>query len=204
MKNDNTSTAPTDPTPTDPKPADPTPTKPTDLDDLALSQDFDLLLQADRVLTEVLIRKPAKYLWVRTHDSWSQTVITMKLDDLWILAPAIVSVVPPTLLGKTMLVPYITRQSDVFVWPLRVPKVGQEDAWARTALTIAHLARTTWVQVSSNQRTGTYEHVRTPLPLEDPDWGKYTWEQIRELAIRPRLIDALDHPVLDQVLRGKK
>jgi hypothetical protein len=179
----------------------------SEFDDLKLPQNFDEILRAKRVLTAVPLRKPAKHLWIRTHPSWEQTAAVLKLsgerDDLWILKNAIVPGVPPDLVVGMTFVPYITRQGEILMWPLRLPAVGRADDWATSALAIAQVARTTWVQVHSNQRVGAYEYNLTPLPLDEPDWGETPWDRLRELAFRPKLIVDLDHPVLVAVLQGK-
>jgi hypothetical protein len=183
---------------------DPTP---SEFDALGLPQNFDEILRAKRVLTTVPLRKPAKHHWIRVHPTWEQTVAVLKLsgerDDLWILKNDLVPGVPSDLVSGMTFAPYITRQAEILMWPLRVPAVGRADDWATSARAIAHVARTTWVQVHSNQRVGAYEYNLTPHPLDEPDWSATDWTTLRKLAFGPKLISSLDHPVLVAVLQGK-
>jgi hypothetical protein len=203
MSHDNTLKTPTDPTPIDPT----DPASASDFDDLALPQNFDEILRASTVPTACPLRKPARHLWIRVHPNWEQTASVLKLsgerNDVWILKPAIIPALRSDLVVRMTFVPYITRQGEILMWPLRIPKVGQDDEWARTALVCVQAARTRWVQVFSNQRTSSYLYIETPHHLSDPDWGTTTWEQLRELAFRPKLIDRMDHPILLD-LRGER
>lgn len=184
-------------------------TPPTDFDNLKLPQNFDELLHAKRVLTAVPLRKPFRHDWVRVHPTWEQSAPVLKLagdrrDELWLLTNELVPGLPGDLVTGMTFVPFITRQGAIAMWPLRAPSsLGRSDTWAETAIEIARVAKTTWVQVHSDTRIGAYTYLTLPDCRDEPDWGDTAWPALRELAFRAKLIDSFDHPTLQAVLRGK-
>ena len=187
------------------------PRPPIDFDALALPQNYDALLHTEKVLVSVPLRKPLKQDWVRTHREWAQSAFCLRLqgemkrDDLYLLAPTLVPVVPPGLVAAMRFIPTITRQQVVAMWPLRMPNAtnGRADAWATSALAIAGVAREKWVQLRSNMGAGCYEYTELKDLTDEPVWPPTPWLTLRELAFKDRVIDDLDHPVLRQVLRGR-
>jgi hypothetical protein len=180
-----------------------------DFDALALPQNFDQLLPARKVLTAVPLRKPFKHEWIRTHPTWEQQACVLKLsgdrrDELWLLRNDLAPAFPSDLLTGMFFVPTITRQGTVAMWPLRAPRAdGRVDTWASSAITIARVARTRWIQLHANQSVGAFEYQEVPDMTDEPEWPDITWDQLRELAFRNQLITSLDHPVVNLVLRGK-
>ena len=180
----------------------------TDFDDLKLPQNFDQLLRAKRVLTAVPLRKPFKHDWVRVHPTWEQPAAVLKLagdrqEELWLLKNELVGGIPPDLVTSMTFVPTITRQGAIALWPLRSPSSrGRNDTWAETAIEIARVARTSWVQVHADQRIAAYTYAKLDQQ-DDPDWGDTSWAMLRELAFRAKLITSFDHPILQAVLQGK-
>jgi hypothetical protein len=183
---------------------------PIDWDAITYPQDFDNLLHAKKILTHAPLRKPLKHEWVRTHRTWNQPPTAVlrlqgdRKDDLYLLTRDIVPAFPPDLIVGMTFVPTITLQGSVALWPLRMPSAtGRPDIWARTALDIAQVARERWVQLHSDPRIGAYTFRELTDITDDPVWPDLPWPALRELAFRDHVIDTLDHPVLQMVLRGR-
>jgi hypothetical protein len=64
------------------------------------------------------------------------------------------------------------------------------------------VARDRWVQVHADLGIGAYTYSVLD-DTDEPEWPDLTWPAIKELAFRAQIIKAADHPVLEQVLRGK-
>ncbi len=102
-----------------------------------------------------------------------------------------------------LLVPTVTRQGVLFLWPIRLPGPdGRIDDWNRSALEAAELARTTWVRVQANMNLGAYEVVAAPGTTAEPAFPDKSLAEILKVAFKDRYIDTMDHPVLRR-LRGE-
>ena len=101
------------------------------------------------------------------------------------------------------LVPAITRQGVLFLWPLRVPgEFGKTDNWLASAREAAAHAVHAWVRVQSNMSLGAYEVYEAVGAIPDPVWPELSMDDIVRIAVRGRVISTIDHPVLRK-LRGE-
>jgi hypothetical protein len=102
-----------------------------------------------------------------------------------------------------LLVLAINRQNVPFLWPIRLPGPnGKIDNWSRSALEASNKARERWVRISANTTLGAYEIAVANASLGEPDWPDLPFQDILRIAFRDRMIDSLDHIVL-QRLRGE-
>jgi hypothetical protein len=184
---------------------------PFDVESLRLPQDFSALLGLESVLTKVSVRKPSKEWWIRVHDNpgyhFPTALITLKESgergETYLVSP------PPwrRLHEESTFAPYqlftaMTRQQEVFLWPIRLPGPdGKIDEWARTAYDAAHLAQSAWVRVQARKQGGGYSVLRS-TSTESPQWPSVTIEDLLHIAFRDRYIQTWDHPILKQ-LRGE-
>jgi hypothetical protein len=187
-----------------------TPAKPADLfadlANLRLSQDFSTC-GVKKQLTTIPVRKPAKEWFVRIHPEMriETAVLELKEDrevyliqrELW---PELAS---ESTFGPRALFVAMNRQNVLFVWPVRMPRPdGRIDEWNRSALEAATLAENKWVRVASNISLGAYEVFTATADFPDPEWPKLSLGEILRIAFKGRVIDSLDHLVL-QKLRGE-
>ena len=191
------------------KPGDGTAPDPFDPENLRLSQDFTAMVGVKKQLLTVPVRKPAKEWFVRAHPDPAyrvQTaVIELKEDretylvdqSLWHELAAESTFSPRALFTAA------SRQSVVFIWPVRLPgQDGKIDDWSRSALEAAELATKKWVRVQSNMALGAYDVYEALADIPEPDWPAVPFKELLRVAFKDRFIDALDHPVLRR-LRGE-
>ena len=67
----------------------------------------------------------------------------------------------------------------------------------------ADRAEAEWVKVVSNQEAAGYDTYAPVTCLADPVWPNIGIEAVIEMAFRSRIIDSIDHPVLNE-LRGQE
>jgi len=187
------------------------PPNPFDIESLRLPQDFSALLGLEPVLTKVSVRRPSKEWWVRVHDHpayhFPTALIVLKESgergETYIVSPHLWR----RLQDESTFAPYqlfttITRQQELFLWPIRLPgSDGKIDDWSKTAYQAALAAQSAWVRVQSRKQGGGYSYARSTY-TDPPQWPKVTIEDLMNIAFRDRFIKAWDHPVLKQ-LRGE-
>jgi len=101
-----------------------------------------------------------------------------------------------------MLLTAVTRQGNVFLWPIRMPdEMGRLDEWNRSGLAAAKLAEKQWIRLAANRSLGAYETFIATGDLPAPEWPDKTFRELLRIAFRDKYIDTLDHPVVKR-LRG--
>jgi hypothetical protein len=175
----------------------------TDLAALRLDS-TDSTAGAVEILSHVPVRKPTRIEFFRVHPEYAldTTVFTDKEErESYFVAPAMRS----ALVGEArpvILVPAITRQNALFIWPVPLPSEdGRRNAWTETAQEAMAQAKEYWVRIMPDMSLGAYRIYRAEGQLSDPVWPDKTFEEILEIAFRARAIDSLDHPVVRR-LRG--
>ncbi|MBV9657271.1 MAG: hypothetical protein JO295_04085 [Verrucomicrobia bacterium] len=162
-----------------------------------------------KVLVTIPVRKPSKEMFVRTHpDSAAYSLDTFVLElkeenEIYLVAPNLRDQLlgEPTVHVKRLHLA-VTRQCDVFVWPVRLPGAdGRLDAWNESALEAQQLARHKWVRVSANRSLGAYDLAVAAVDQE-PAWPKQPYNELLRIAFKGKIIDSVDHPVLRR-LRGE-
>ena len=103
---------------------------------------------------------------------------------------------------EAALVPTISRQSALFIWPVPLPSEdGRRNAWTDTAQEAMRLAQEHWVRLMPDMGLGAYCIYRAEGQLSDPVWPDKSFEELLEIAFKDRVIDSPDHPVVRR-LRG--
>jgi hypothetical protein len=176
---------------------------------LRLSQDFHADLGVKKKLLTVPVRKPDKTWFVRVHPDEDYRLPTYVIElkqeqETYLVTPALW----PELAGEStfsprLLITAVNRQGDLFLWPVRLPgKDGRNDRWSESAMEAVQLAQKSWVRVSANMSLGAYEVYEATAAVPEPKWPEETMADLLKIAFKGRLIESLDHAVLQQ-LRGE-
>ena len=177
--------------------------------DFRLPQNFAEHAGGERLIITIPVRKPTREAWFQTHPDEQfrlpAPVIELKESgDIYLVTQNLWSNLSdePTLMLK-LLVPAITRQGDLFLWPIKLPGAdGRLDSWNQSAMRIAAVARDTWVRVGPNQPLGVYTARAAHDQNTRPVWPNLRLDKIIEIAFRDKIIKSMDHPVIRQ-LRGE-
>jgi hypothetical protein len=161
-----------------------------------------------RAILTVPVRKPGQE-FVRVHPDEAfalpTTILELKADrEIFLVSPSLRdALAAESAMSVRMLFTTISRQGDLFLWPVRLPApTGRVDNWSVSAMEAAQLARKSWVRVQAKMSLGAYEVFEATGDLPAPEWPSLSFAEILKIAFKDRLIDALDHPVLRQ-LRGE-
>jgi hypothetical protein len=181
-------------------------TDPFDLAKITVSSVTSEDLGVEKPILVIPVDKPSRQSFFRVHPdpAYRADVRIIKLEadretylvtnDIWPLIP-----------GETKyvrLVPYITREGAIGLWPLALHDelLGKRDTnWGITARKAAEYAETKWVRMQANMQLGRYDVV-TSDKIPEPIWPKITFTEILNKAFgTDRLITSLDHPVIRQL-----
>jgi hypothetical protein len=175
------------------------------LDALRLSPDAAVVAGTSEILSHVPIRKPNRHEFFRTRpepEMWFDTGVFEDREEreTFFVTPsmreALVGEIKPVLL-----VPSITRQGVLLLWPLKLPIEGPGRSWAETARQAAELAKTKWVRLVPDMGLGGYRIYQAEGTLSEPVWPDKPLTEIMQIAFRDRIVDSDNHPVVRR-LRG--
>lgn len=174
-----------------------------------LQQDFTKLAPMVRQITHVPVRKPPPDCFVRCQcgAEWEDPVALftpsiMGKDSPYLVAADLINELREEIKFH-LLMTSITREGDLFLWPLKLPDdTGRTNSWNDSAIVAAHEAQKKWIRVKSNIKMGYYEVSYSAKPVEDPVWPNMSFPQILQIAFAGHTIETLDHIVIKQ-LRGE-
>jgi hypothetical protein len=177
------------------------------LEDLRLPQNFADEVGVKRALVSIAVRKPDRQWWVRAHKDPAYRMNTVLLEDrenrtAYLIAPSLIQTVKADATPYS-LITAITRQGQLFLWPLKLtPEDGRRNEWNTSMRTAADMATRQWVRVAANMHAGAYDVFVAPGEIDAPEWPTTPFLDLVKLAFRHQYIEVFDHPVLRQ-LRGE-
>lgn len=179
---------------------------PFDPERLRLSQDFAQDAAVKKILTRVPVRKPhdQEFVRVRAGDEWQLPTWIFEdktsRGDTYLVAPEMLPELG-THARPALVVVAVTRQANLFLWPLKLPRSdGRDNLWNESARDCAKLAEKNWICVRSEQQ---YQPYEPSVELPEPAWpADCTMGDLLRLGFGDRDIDSPDHPVVKR-LRGE-
>ena len=177
-------------------------------EDIRLPQNLSETLPIKKLLVTVPVRKPSDQTWFRTHSSpdYRQTVAMLFLKDdaeHYLCSTPVAQAISTEIVLFTLYLA-ITRQGTVFLFPIRVPSPGMRDnAYWVSAREAQARSETKYVRMRANRELQAYEITESEAKAPEPVWPEASWDAILKIAFRNHYISSLDHPVLQQLLRGE-
>jgi hypothetical protein len=164
-----------------------------------------------KVLTAVPVRKPGKQEFVRVSTDpefrLDCGLLVLESDPRPYLVLPDVAPFMTNELKFAQLRLTITRQNNVFLWPVpQLPKVdgGTDNTWNRTHREVAARAEHDWVRMCTSRELGAYEAYMATAKMPDPVWPQLEMAEVLEIAFgESHVIASLDHPALRR-LRGEE
>ena len=186
---------------------EPSAPNPFDPASLRLDQNFAETVGVKKLLNTVPVRKPNRQDFVRVHPDEAYrlmpaAIIELKEDREVYLVTPLMALKLPGEFAAAALFTTINRQGVLHLWPVKLPGPdGKHNEWHRSAAEAAELAMQKWLRITANMSLGAYEVFEATGDLPEPTWPDLPFDKILEIAFRDRIIDRLDHPVV-QRLRG--
>jgi hypothetical protein len=183
------------------------PIDPFDPAALRLDQSFAEAVGVKKLLTTVPVRKPNRQDWFRVHPDPSYrltpaAIIEMKEDrETYLVVPGIAAELPGEFSVATLYTA-LNRKGVLHLWPVKLPGPdGKHNEWHRSAAEAAERGMNQWGRMTANMSLGAYEIFEPIGDISAPDWPDISFEEILKVAFRDRIVDSMDHPLINQ-LRG--
>ena len=176
------------------------------IEKLRVDQNFLETTSVKKLLTTVPIRKPASQDFIRVHPDpkYRELMAFLELkEDRETYVVDLRAV--PELASEcyiATLFTAITRTGVLFQWPVRVPAAdGRSNGWHVSAAVGAEQAMKNWIRIRSNMSLQAYEIFLAESKIPEPEWPDLTFQEIFRIAVKDKLINQRNHPVIKR-LRG--
>jgi hypothetical protein len=181
---------------------------PFDPASLRLDQSLVQTVGVKKLLTTVPVRKPNRQDFVRVNPDPAYrlspaAIIELKEDrEVYLLHPSVVADLPGEFVAATLFTA-INRQGVLSIWPVKLPGPdGKHNEWHRSATEGAERAMKKWVRLTANMSLGAYDICEAIGALSEPTWPELPFHEILKVAFRDRLVETIDHLLIQQ-LKGK-
>ena len=183
----------------------PEPPTGTDLSSLRLPANYGATLGVKKLLTNVLVGRPKKPQFFRTHSADDMTFPGMILEnkearESYVVVPVVAQEISE-LVRPVMLHAAIDRQNNVFLIPVPLPgEDGTRNPWHESLAQAVELAKQKWIRITANMHVGGYDVYVAEAELPEPEWPEYDIDALIQVAFRGKIITDLDHPVVQSLL----
>lgn len=177
----------------------------TDLKALRLPANYGATLGVKKLLTTVPVSKLKKPQFFRTHSADNMTFAAMFLEqkearESYVVLPNVAQEISE-LVRPVMLHAAIDRQNNVFLIPVPLPgEAGTRNPWHESLAQAVELAKLTWLRLTANMHTGSYDVYEAQAELPEPEWPANDIDVLVQVAFRGKIITSLDHPVVQSLL----
>lgn len=178
---------------------------PPDLKSLRLTSNYGATLGVKKLLTNVLVGKPKKPQFFRTHISDEMTFPAMILEikesrESYVVVPEVAQEISE-LVRPVMLYAAIDRQNNVFLIPVPLPgEDGTRNQWHESLAQAVEHAKLKWIRITANMHVGGYDVNEAQAELPEPEWPAHDVDNLIQVAFRGKIINSLDHPVVQSLL----
>lgn len=176
-----------------------------DLSELRLENNGVGLIGVRKHITAIPIKKPPKQSFIFMHPvyKFDAAVIKHEEDNNYYLVRPELQMELFNEWKPMKLIVSITRQEDMFIWPISLPKdESNRMSWHDSALEIVDQCEGKWFRVVPNLGLQAYECYTPEVDFPEPKWEITSEEKIYELAFKSRIIDSEDHLVVKK-LKGR-
>ncbi len=172
---------------------------------LRLPASYGVNFGVKKLLTAVPVAKPKKQQFFRSHPDPHMSFDVLLLEDkenrdCYIVhqnaAQAIPALVRPTTLRVA-----IDRHNNVFLIPVPLPgEDGKRNPWHESLADAVGFAEKVWIRITANMHAGAYDVYQAEGNLPEPEWPVVSMEELIGVAFRGKVIQDIDHPVIQALL----
>lgn len=176
-----------------------------DLQSLRLPTSYGATMGVKKLLPSVPVRKPRRPHFFRTNPSADMAFGGMLLqqkekEESYLVMPNVAEQISE-LVQPVDLFTAIDRQNNVFLIPVPRPgESGSRNPWHESLFQALELAKENWIRIGANMHTGGYDVFEAQVALSEPDWPDHDIGKLVEVAFRGKIIQSLEHPVIQGLL----
>jgi hypothetical protein len=187
-----------------------------DLASVALEADYEKAITATEKPATIVVRKPSGQGFFRCHPIHHKNVRMLEVKNgpdrgYYLVAGAAKDFLlgndnSPIRLFACRLTLCYSRDTGLFLWPLKLPEPGKGsriDEWSQSALRIAKLAETQWVQLFTPPGANCYSYVPGDQIRTEPVWPDFGLDHAAALAFEGKYITDPEDPLIRRLL-GKE
>ena len=177
----------------------------TDLKSLRVPHNYGATLGVKKLLTNVLVGKPKKAQFFRTHMSDDMTFPAMVLEnkeanEFYLVVPGVAQEISE-LVRPAILHAAIDRQNNPFLILVPLPgEDGTRNSWHESRAQAVEYAKTKWIRITANQPAGGYDVYEAQAELPEPEWPVCDIDVLVQVGFRGKIIASLDHPIVQSLL----
>ena len=186
-------------------PKESAPSTSIDLKSLRLPANYGATLGVKKLLTNVLVGRPKKPQFFRTHTADDMTFPGMILEnkearESYVVVPEVAQEISE-LVRPVMLYAAIDRQNNVFLIPVPLPgEDGNRNPWHESLAQAVEHAKVKWIRITANMHIGGYDVYEAEGELPEPEWPEHDIDALIQVAFRGKIITDLDHPIVQSLL----
>lgn len=176
-----------------------------DLQSLRLPTSYGATMGVKKLLTSVPVRKPRRPHFFRTNPSADMAFGGMLLqqkekEESYLVMPNVAEQISE-LVQAVDLFAAIDRQNNLFLIPVPRPgESGVRNPWHESLFQALELAKENWIRIGANMQMGGYDVFEAQVALSEPDWPDHDIGKLVEVAFRGKIIQSLEHPVIQGLL----
>jgi hypothetical protein len=163
-----------------------------------------------KAIVSLRVGKPEPAWWSRVHPAAEYRIQTAVLEvkgeskmgvEVYLIPASFhAELVTDPCFHPCILALAITRQGDLFIWRVNLPRDSERsNAWSESAREAMDRATKRWVRVAANMRAGAYDVWEATGQIPDPVWPDLPFPDLLRVAFKDHYISKLDHPILRQL-----
>ncbi len=175
------------------------------LNALRLPATYGATLGVKKVLNNVPVGKFKRGQFFRVHTSPDMTFNAILLEqkdtrESYLVMPDVAHQISELVKAVQLLVA-IDRQGNVCLVPIPLPgEDGNRNPWHESLAKALELAKSKWIRIAANMSGGAYDVYAAQADLAPPEWPDYGLDALVEVAFRGKIINDLEHPVIQSLL----
>jgi len=172
-----------------------------DVNPKKIAQDYRVEKNVRPLLSSVDIKRADNGEFFRAHPDEAYSFRLLILDNQYTLPHVVAPHLEEQLIGiakRKILVTVITSHGEIKLHPVLETYT---DNWNKTAHQALQLAKSEWIQMTSNKSMHNYE-LSSSSVIDTPVWPDITPSEIFNAAFSNQCINDMSHPVISK-LKGK-
>lgn len=93
----------------------------------------------------------------------------------------------------------ITTKGDSIVLVSKKP-FSENDTWGQSRMEYLNMSKNNFIRVTADMENNIYKVITMEREVEEPEWPTESFEEILTEAFKDRIIDSMEHPVIQELL----